>query len=143
MIIGVNTTTTAALTPFTAVDAAKAVTKAARISLWWLRGRRHMGRRLDGTGAQKTAYRASRAGVGDPSSEHCLGRFGGANNYVQGLLNDQGYCNGGQFSSEPRRSIRIKSVTSGLEAADYDGLLMLAGPGSKIRFTNRFCGASI
>ena len=43
----------------------------------------------------------------------------GAANYVQGLLNDQAYRKGGTVSPETRRSIRIKSVTSSLEAAAY------------------------
>jgi hypothetical protein len=43
----------------------------------------------------------------------------GAANYVQGLLNDPAYRKGGPVSPETLRSVRIKSVTSSLEAAAY------------------------
>ncbi len=43
----------------------------------------------------------------------------GAANYVQALLNDQAYRKGGPVSAATLRSVRLKSVTSSLEAAAY------------------------
>jgi hypothetical protein len=43
----------------------------------------------------------------------------GAANYLQGLLNDQAYRKGERVSSDTLRSVRIRSVTSSLEAAAY------------------------